>query len=302
MVVGWISSGGDHGIHCWWDLIRSKELPSISVCHAQVFIEFSGHANSIHFLLYFVKQPLHNPALQQGLLERFLYMNVELVNELTLLIWTLNVTHSSYPNSLTSTFDLVQCCVNLTRYQFVFHFKRKVNHLKRRKYHWVSNLLLLYQWWQIVPDGYRISLADTRPKGLQFHLGHLWVGKLHHWHLCRPCIALDLAVQFKLKPEGPSPARLIRPTLHCGSMTSIVQQGSSLSSCPTFPSPNPHFNPTYESLTLCQVLSGGRKWQIYNRQMSKGITEETQFGSTVGTSVAFFSPFSSWLVWFGFFF
>ena len=26
VVVGSISSGGDHGIHCWWDLIRSKQL------------------------------------------------------------------------------------------------------------------------------------------------------------------------------------------------------------------------------------------------------------------------------------
>ena len=25
-VVGSISSGGDHGLHCWWDLIRSKQL------------------------------------------------------------------------------------------------------------------------------------------------------------------------------------------------------------------------------------------------------------------------------------
>ena len=26
------SSGGDHGIHCWCDLIRSKQLSSVSVC------------------------------------------------------------------------------------------------------------------------------------------------------------------------------------------------------------------------------------------------------------------------------
>ena len=31
VVAGWISSGGDHGIHCWWDLIRSKQLSSVSV-------------------------------------------------------------------------------------------------------------------------------------------------------------------------------------------------------------------------------------------------------------------------------
>ena len=51
----------------------------------------------------------------------------------------------------------------------------------------------------------------------------------HHWHLCHPCIALDLAFQFKhtcLDPDlGPCPARLISPTLHCGPMISIDQQG-----------------------------------------------------------------------------
>ena len=47
-----------------------------------------------------------------------------------------------------------------------------------------------------------------------------------------------------------------------GSMTSIVKQSSSLGSCPTFPSPNPHFKLTFGFLILCQVLSGGRQRQI----------------------------------------
>ena len=34
VVVGSISSGGDHCIHCWGDLIRSKQLSSVSVCRA----------------------------------------------------------------------------------------------------------------------------------------------------------------------------------------------------------------------------------------------------------------------------
>ena len=38
-------------------------------------------------------------------------------------------------------------------------------------------------------------------------------------------------------------------------MTSKVKQGSSLGSCPTFPSLNPHYNRPL-SLNLCQVLSG----------------------------------------------
>ena len=45
-------------------------------------------------------------------------------------------------------------------------------------------------------------------------------------------------------------------------MTSIVWWSLSLSSCPTSPSPNPHYNPAFRSLTLCQVLSGGRQRQI----------------------------------------
>ena len=32
VVAGSISSGGDYGIHCWWDLIRSKQLSSVPVC------------------------------------------------------------------------------------------------------------------------------------------------------------------------------------------------------------------------------------------------------------------------------
>ena len=43
-----VVAGGDHSIHCWWDLIRSKQLFSVSVCCAWVFAGFSGHGNSIH--------------------------------------------------------------------------------------------------------------------------------------------------------------------------------------------------------------------------------------------------------------
>ena len=30
----------DHGIHCWWDLIRSKQQSSGSVCDAQCLLDF----------------------------------------------------------------------------------------------------------------------------------------------------------------------------------------------------------------------------------------------------------------------
>ena len=46
-VAGSISSGEDHGIRCWWDLIKSKQLSCVSVCHVKVFAEFSSRANSI---------------------------------------------------------------------------------------------------------------------------------------------------------------------------------------------------------------------------------------------------------------
>ena len=49
---------------------------------------------------------------------------------------------------------------------------------------------------------------------------------------------------------GPCPTRLIRSTLHCGPMTSIVWQDSSLGSCLTFPSPNTHYNSTFGSFDL----------------------------------------------------
>ena len=42
-----LQSGG-HGIHCWWDLIRSKQPSTGSACHTQVFAGFSGHGNSIY--------------------------------------------------------------------------------------------------------------------------------------------------------------------------------------------------------------------------------------------------------------
>ena len=51
MVAGLISNGGDHGIHCWWDLIRLKQLSSVSVCCSQVFAGFSSHGNSIHNII-----------------------------------------------------------------------------------------------------------------------------------------------------------------------------------------------------------------------------------------------------------
>ena len=47
--AGSISSGRrDHSIHCWWNLIRSKQQSSGSIYHAQEFARFSGHGISIN--------------------------------------------------------------------------------------------------------------------------------------------------------------------------------------------------------------------------------------------------------------
>ena len=40
----------------WWDLIRSKQLSSVSVCHVQVFAGFSSHGNSIHNMIPLLKK------------------------------------------------------------------------------------------------------------------------------------------------------------------------------------------------------------------------------------------------------
>ena len=48
VVTDSVSSGRDHSTHCWWDLIRSKQLSSGTVCHARVLAGFSGHGNSFY--------------------------------------------------------------------------------------------------------------------------------------------------------------------------------------------------------------------------------------------------------------
>ena len=50
VVAGSISRGGDHGIHCRWDLMRSKNLSSVSVCRTWVFVGFSCHGSSIQII------------------------------------------------------------------------------------------------------------------------------------------------------------------------------------------------------------------------------------------------------------
>ena len=56
VVAGAISSGVNHGINCWCDLIRSKHLPRVSVYRVQVFAVFSGHGNSVHYIIPLLKK------------------------------------------------------------------------------------------------------------------------------------------------------------------------------------------------------------------------------------------------------
>ena len=81
-------------------------------------------------------------------------------------------------------------------------------------------------------------------------------------------IALDLLVLFKLwigVHAGPHCAQSVQ-VLHgqlvhiapSEPMTSIVQQGTRLGSCSTFPS----LKPPLKKKTLCQILSGGKQRQI----------------------------------------
>ena len=46
-------------------------------------------------------------------------------------------------------------------------------------------------------------------------------------------------------------------------MTSKIPQALSLGLSPTFLSHKPHFKPAFRSMTLCQVLSGGRQRQFF---------------------------------------
>ena len=56
VVTGSISSEGDHVIHYWWDLIKTKQLSSGSVCYARVFAGFSGGSNSIYNIIPLLKK------------------------------------------------------------------------------------------------------------------------------------------------------------------------------------------------------------------------------------------------------
>ena len=40
VVAGSISCGGDHGIHCWWDLLRLKQVSSVSICYMHYLPDF----------------------------------------------------------------------------------------------------------------------------------------------------------------------------------------------------------------------------------------------------------------------
>ena len=49
-VISSIPSGVDHSIHCWWDLIKSKQLCTDPVCHFQCLLDFLVMV--IQFIVY----------------------------------------------------------------------------------------------------------------------------------------------------------------------------------------------------------------------------------------------------------
>ena len=55
VVAGSISCGGDHSICCWWDLIKSKHLSSVSICCAYMVTGFYGHSSSIHNIFFIIQ-------------------------------------------------------------------------------------------------------------------------------------------------------------------------------------------------------------------------------------------------------
>ena len=59
VVTGSISTEGNHGMHYWWDLIRLKQLSSVSVCRTPVFAGFSGRGNSIHNIIPQLRKKVH---------------------------------------------------------------------------------------------------------------------------------------------------------------------------------------------------------------------------------------------------
>ena len=79
-----------------------------------------------------------------------------------------------------------------------------------------------------------------------------------------------------------------------GSMSSTDQQGSSLGSFPTFPSPKP----TFGSLTLCQVLSSGRQQHHLLRKSLKTLLRNAV---SLSTNISAGAPrsqnrLSKWLI------
>ena len=53
VVADLISCWGDHGIHCWCNLIRSKQWFCV-LC--AMFVKFSGHGNSIYNIIPLLKK------------------------------------------------------------------------------------------------------------------------------------------------------------------------------------------------------------------------------------------------------
>ena len=122
-------------------------------------------------------------------------------------------------------------------------------------------------------------MADLRSKGPRLRLGHLWVGELQHWHLCPPCIALDLAVQFKLLSGIRPWTQLSSSGPHCTKWDDN-RQGSTFRLGSTFPDlPFPKLWVVMPWQTWCRKAPGfgwaNFRWVSYsiNKQYPPGRLE-----------------------------
>ena len=131
VVADSISSGGggDHGIRCWWDLIKSKQLSSISVRHLQVFAKFCGCGHSIK---------------KKTIISRSVIL---------LVCTTINNFQSGYP-FVHSIYSLsIRLCLNLNEYHLILCFGFVsfrffyLRHINLCRLLIAKSILVEVQWW-----------------------------------------------------------------------------------------------------------------------------------------------------------
>ena len=102
VVADSISSGGYYGIHCWWDLIRSKQLFGIPVYRAYVFGGFSGRVNLIYNIgnpcLYWLNHGLLHPLVSPVNIYIYIYIYKSISNKAHTTTLILKLTQMYFPS------------------------------------------------------------------------------------------------------------------------------------------------------------------------------------------------------------